>query len=346
MFTKICLIGIISWIILVTFSNENVNAEPINKIPSWVEILDDWWLEEIISDTEFVQSLTYLTNNEIIKISKNENEETNFFNLISREESEIGNFSIFYMSIEDYGNEPYPGRISPPDPRSKDIEPEKIEMWLHQNQYFEKQITFLNEHVKLPKNVIIGLGECQEKKAFYNKNTKMIVICYELIFDVYDKLTEEYKTKGISEKQISKITLDVVDFIFYHQVSHAIIEIISNNENSTITNNDEYFVDSLSNHIKLLIQKDKERYSIVNISLWFKIMHEVKNLEKEHMWNIHFLNLERLSKIACQDSSFNSTVTLDYIQKGILTKQNIIECKSKWLEDKEKLEKISDQILK
>jgi len=346
MFTKICLIGIISLIILVTFSNENVNAEPINKIPSWVEILDDWWLEEIISDTEFVQSLTYLTNNEIIKISKNENEETNFFNSISREESEIGNFSIFYMSIEDYGNEPYPGRISPPDPRSKDIEPEKIEVWLHQNQYFEKQITFLNEHVKLPKNVIIGLGECQEKKAFYNKNTKMIVICYELIFDVYDKLTEEYKTKGISEKQISKITLDVVDFIFYHQVSHAIIEIISNNENSTITNNDEYFVDSLSNHIKLLIQKDKEKYSIVNISLWFKIMHEVENLEKEHMWNIHFLNLERLSKIACQDSSFNSTVTLDYIQKEILTKQNIIECKSKWLEDKEKLEKISDQILK
>ena len=346
MFTKICLIGIISLIILVTLSNENVDAEPINKIPSWVEILDDWWLEEIISDTEFVQSLTYLRNNEIIKISKNENEETNFFNSISREESEIGNFSIFYMSIEDYGDEPYPGRISPPDPRSKDIEPEKIEVWLHQNQYFEKQITFLNEHVKLPKNVIIGLGECQEKKAFYNKNTKMIVICYELIFDVYDKLTEEYKTKGISEKQISKITLDVVDFIFYHQVSHAIIEIISNNENSTITNNDEYFVDSLSNHIKLLIQKDKERYSIVNISLWFKIMHEAENLEKEHMWNIHFLNLERLSKIACQDSLFNSTVTLDYIQKGILTKQNIIECKSKLLEHKEKLEKISDQILK
>ena len=346
MFTKICLIGIISLIILVTLSNENVDAEPINKIPSWVEILDDWWLEEIISDTEFVQSLTYLTNNEIIKISKNENEETNFFNSISREESEIGNFSIFYMSIEDYGDEPYPGRISPPDPRSKDIEPEKIEVWLHQNQYFEKQITFLNEHVKLPKNVIIGLGECQEKKAFYNENTKMIVICYELIFDIYDKLIEEYKIKGVSEKQISKITLDVIDFIFYHQVSHAIIEIISNNENSTITNNDEYFVDSLSNHIKLLIQKDKERYSIVNISLWFKIMHEAENLEKEHMWNIHFLNLERLSKIACQDSLFNSTVTLDYIQKGILTKQNIIECKSKLLEHKEKLEKISDQILK
>ena len=184
------------------------------------------------------------------------------------------------------------------------------------------------------------------KKSFYNENTKMIVICYESIFDIYDKLIEEYKIKGVSEKQISKITLDVIDFIFYHQVSHAIIEIISNNEKTTIINNNEYFVDSLSYHIKSLIQKDKEKYSIGSMSLWFKIMHETKNLEKEHMWNMHVLDLERLSKIACQDSSFNSTLTLDYIQKGILTKQNIIECKSELIEQKQKLEKISYYILK
>lgn len=346
MHTRICVIGIISLITLTAFSIEIVNAEPISKIPSWIEILDDLWLEKIISDTEFVQALTYLTNNKIIKISENENEEINFLNSISMEKSDLGNFSIFYMSIEDYGDEPYPGRISSPDPRSKDIEPEKIEVWLRQNQYFEKQVTYLNEHIKLPNKIIIGLGECQEKKAFYNENTKMIVICYELIFDIYDKLIEEYKIKGVSEKQISKITLDVIDFIFYHQVSHAIIEIISNNEKTTIINNNEYFVDSLSYHIKSLIQKDKEKYSIGSMSLWFKIMHETKNLEKEHMWNMHVLDLERLSKIACQDSSFNSTATLDYIQKGILTKQNIIECKSELIEQKQKLEKISYHILK
>ena len=80
-----------------------------------------------------------MTDNKIIKISENENKEKDFFNSI--EKSDVGNFSIFYMSIEDYGIEPYPGRISPPDPRSKYIEQEKIEVWLHQNQYFEKQIT-------------------------------------------------------------------------------------------------------------------------------------------------------------------------------------------------------------
>ena len=55
MHTRICVIGIISLITLTAFSIEIVNAEPINKIPSWIEILDDLWLEKIISDTEFVR---------------------------------------------------------------------------------------------------------------------------------------------------------------------------------------------------------------------------------------------------------------------------------------------------
>ena len=331
---------------LTIFSNELVNAEPSNKIPSWTKILGDWWLEERISNIEFVQSLTYLTNSGIIKIIENESKEIDIFDSISIEDSKIGKFFIFYMSIENYGDKPYPGRISSPEPYSKNIEPEKIEVWLRQNQYFEKQIFYLNEHIKLPKNTIIGLGECQEKKAYYNKDTKMIVICYEIISDIYQKLTEEYKSKGFTEKHISKITLDVVDFIFYHQVSHVILEITSSDKDNTITNNNEFFIDSLSNHIKSIIQKDKEKHLIESIALWFKIMHEIENFKTPHMWDTHSLNLERLSKMACQDSSFNSTKTLDYIQKGILTKQDIIECKSELIEQKEKLEKISNQILK
>ncbi|MAI01652.1 MAG: hypothetical protein CMH72_03175 [Nitrosopumilus sp.] len=345
MFTKICLVGIISLITLSIFANQISYADDIDKIqPSWTEDLADWWLEETISNIEFVQVLTYLTNNEIIKILESENKETSMNDSI--ENSDFGDFSIFYMSIEDYGIEPYPGRISTPEPFSKEMKAEKIEVWLRHNQYFEKQVTYLNENIKLPYDIVIGLGECQEEKSFYNQNTKMIVICYELIFDVYDRITTEYKSKGASEKQISNITLDVVDFIFYHQISHVLLQVIENNENKTSSNNNESFIDALSNHIKLKIQKDRENYSITNISLWFKMMHETENLKRPHMWNTHSLSLERLSNIACQDSAFSSIVTLDYVQKGILSKQSIIECKSELLEQKIKLEKISNRILK
>ena len=67
---------------LTIFSINLVNAEQGNKIPAWTKILQNWWLEETISDTEFLQSLTYLTDNKIIKISENENKEKDFFNSI------------------------------------------------------------------------------------------------------------------------------------------------------------------------------------------------------------------------------------------------------------------------
>ena len=345
MYTKISTIVIISLITLTLFANQFSHADNFNKIqPAWTEDLVDWWMEETISDIEFVKVLTYLTNNQLIRILESENKEAYWNDSI--ENSDFGDFSIFYMSIENYGIEPYPGRISTPEPYAKEMKAEKIEVWLRQNQYFEKQITYLNDKIRLPHDIVIGLGECQEEKSFYNQNTKMIVICYELIFDVYDRLTEEYKSKGVSERQISKITLDVIDFIFYHQVSHTILEINKNNENILISNNNEFFIDSLANYLKSIIQEDKKNYSIGNISLWFKIMYETENLKRPHLWEIHSLSLERLSNIACQDSSFSSTATLDYIEKGVLSKQSIIECKSELLEQKIKLEKIINAILK
>ena len=96
------------------------------------------------------------------------------------------------------------------------------------------------------------------------------------------------------------------------------MKIPNNNENILITNSNEFFTDTLANYLKSTIQKDKKKYSIGNIALWFKIMHETENLKRSHMWDIHSLSPERLSKIVCQDSSFNSIATLDYIQKGIL----------------------------
>ena len=99
LYLKILLLGIISLITLTSFSNELINAEPSNKIPLWSKILIDWWLEEKISDIEFMKSLTFLINSGIIKTVESESIETDIFDLSSIENSKVGKFSIFYMSI-------------------------------------------------------------------------------------------------------------------------------------------------------------------------------------------------------------------------------------------------------
>ena len=84
MYLRIFVLGIISLMSLTIFSNELVNAEPSNKIPPWTKILGDWWLEERISDMEFIQSLTFMTNSGIIKIIENESKEIDIFDSISK----------------------------------------------------------------------------------------------------------------------------------------------------------------------------------------------------------------------------------------------------------------------
>lgn len=339
-------IVLISLIIITVFSDNLINAESNNGSPTWVKVIGNWWLEGTITDLELFNLMVFLDDKNIIQTSKNERTDIKFLNSHSMLDSNKGEFKIHYMRIENYGEEPYPGRIIQSEPRGNDIKPEKIEKWLHHIQYFEKQVNYLNTNFKLPNNIIIGLGECQQKKSTYNEKTKMILICYELISDIHDRLTKEYKSKGLTEKQISKITLNVIDFIFYHQVSHVILGIISNDRNITVTNSNDFFIDSLSYHIKEVIQKDKENYPIEDIFFWSKIVHEIKNTKSEHVWNSGLFEFERLSKIACQISSFNSNMTVDYIEKGILEKQEILECNTEFINQKKNLEIVINQISK
>tara|TARA_B110000438_G_scaffold38148_1_gene37909 strand:- start:21 stop:632 length:612 start_codon:yes stop_codon:yes gene_type:complete len=201
---------------IIIFPHNSAHAELTDKFPSWVKVMVNWWLDGSITDSQLFQGITFLTNSKIIKVSENMADFKNDKDMVVSIESDRGNFSNYYMKIENYGIEPYPGRIATPEPYSKDIRPEKIEVWLRHTQYFEKQVSDLNRNFKLPNNIYIGLGECQHKDAYYNKDSKTIIICYELIFDIHDKFLKEYETNGITEKQATVMTLNVIDYIFYH----------------------------------------------------------------------------------------------------------------------------------
>ena len=56
---------------IIIFPHNTVSAESTNKIPAWIEVVVNWWLEGSITDSQLFQGITFLINNEIIKISGN-----------------------------------------------------------------------------------------------------------------------------------------------------------------------------------------------------------------------------------------------------------------------------------
>ena len=182
MFIRICSIFTIFLMCIIIFPHNTVSAEPTNKIPSWIKIVVNWWLDGSITDVEFSQEIMFLINNKIIEMPENNKNFKNERDLAVSMKSE--NFIIHYMKIEDYGIEPYPGRIATPEPHTKDIQPEKIEMWLRHTQYFEKQVNDLKSISNYQIIFTLDLENVKKKMHF----TNMIVMCYELIFDIYDQI--------------------------------------------------------------------------------------------------------------------------------------------------------------
>ena len=346
MFIQICSILVIFLICISTFQDNVINAESTNKVPSWVKIVVNWWLDGTITDSQLSQGIIFLTDNKIIKMSENNKNFKNENDMEVSIKSDRANFSNHYMKIEDYGLAPYPGRIETPDPRGKDIKPELIEVWLRQTQYFEKQVSDLNKYFKLPHKIYIGLGECQEKNAYYNKNSKMIVMCYELIFDIYDKFLIEYESNKITKKQATIMTLNVIDYIFYHQLAHALFDTMYIPNNQEIEKNEEYMIDSFANQIRISMQRDSESNKITSVAAWFKIMNQTQNENEKKVWNSHEFNFERFFNMTCENSGVSRIKTLDLIEKGFILNEKLIECKIKYIEQKEKLEMMINPILK
>ena len=328
------------------FTHNTANAELTDKFPTWVKVMVNWWLDGSITDSQLFQGITFLTNNKIIKISGNTEDFKNEKDVLVSIESDRGNFSNHYMRIENYGKDPYPGRVTTPGQYSKDIRPEKIEVWLRHTQYFEKQVSDLNRHFKLPNNIYIGLGECQQKDAYYNKNSNMIIVCYELIFDIYDKFLREYEPNGITEKQATIMTLDVIDHIFYYQLAHALYDTLYISDNQKIDRSNEQIINSFANQIKRSMQQDSKDNAIISVGSWFKIMSDTKNTKSVNTWNEQNLNFEKFFHMACENSGLDRIKTLNFIEKGFIPTEKLVQCKIKYIEQKEKLELMINPIVK
>ena len=346
MLIRICSIFAIFFMCIIIFPHNSAHAELTDKFPSWVKVMVNWWLDGSITDSQLFQGITFLTNSKIIKVSENMADFKNEKDMVVSIESDRGNFSNYYMKIENYGIEPYPGRIATPEPYSKDIRPEKIEVWLRHPQYFEKQVSDLNRNFKLPNNIYIGLGECQHKDAYYNKDSKTIIICYELIFDIHDKFLKEYETNGITEKQATVMTLNVIDYIFYHQLAHALYDTLYSLDNQKIEKNNEQMMNSFANQIKRSMQQDSKDNKIISVASWFKIMSETQNTKSANVWNEHGIGFEKFFHMACENSGLDRIKTLNFMEKGFIPAEKLVQCKIKYIEQKEKLEFMISPIMK
>jgi len=282
-----------------------------SKIPDWVRNIFIWYGEGQIGEEDLLNALQYLIDSKIITVSET-NENVNN-NIVISSEYTIKDEGDFYVTYYENPNSIY-------DPSAKE--------WIQGEEYFEYQIEYLNSIFRLPHDVEIVVSECNEVNAFYDYTTKQITMCYEFMDSVFSDFETYYFEEGleVTDEQLSIENLDVVDFVFYHELGHALVDIYQ----LPITGLEENVVDQFAALIMLLTENVDDYEGIVaqdilySVGTWFFIQ---ANLGYEHVyWDVHNLDIQRFYNISCYAYGQNPQYNADLITNGDLPEERAENC--------------------
>ena len=185
--------------------------------------------------------------------------------------SDTGDFKVVYSPVKNQDN----------------LEYERI---FKEAYIFDGMAEGLNSELILPYNIIINLTECGEENAFYDPNTKQIVMCYELM-DHFAKVFYDYSE---NDTDLGIAILNSMFFVFYHEVGHMVVDIYD----LPATGNPEDNADQVSTLI--LLGADIEGVNaLLNGANWFFIKSEEGNIEESAFSDIHSPDKRRYYNILC-----------------------------------------------
>ncbi|MCH7648070.1 MAG: hypothetical protein IIA83_05645 [Thaumarchaeota archaeon] len=292
------------------------------SIPKWVKNIFVWYAEDKIEEGELLSALQYLIDSRIIITSGGNQIARNY--VASIEAHPVKDNGDFYVTYYENPNSVYEF---------------SAKEWIQEVEYFETQIQFLNSNFRLPYDVEIIVEECNEENAFYDYQAKQIIMCYEFFDGVFDDFATFYDTGGVeyTDDDLSMANLDVVDWIFYHEVGHAFVDIYL----LPITGLEENVVDQFASYI-MLVETDfggdeNTEYWIqdimYNVGTWFLI--QATSGYENVYWDVHNLDIQRFYNVSCYAYGSNPEYNYDLITDGWLPQERANNCEYEYsvLED-------------
>lgn len=308
--SKIVISFLIILMIGITTSVISVQAQQNNEIPQWIKNNAGWWAEGVIDDESFVNGIKYLIESEIMVVNTDKT---------------ILDQGDFYITYKPNPNSPYTGD-------------DTAISWLKNSELLEFEIAFLNENFRLPYDVEIVAQECNQINAFYDYNTKQIIMCYELVDDVFDTYYYFYGEElNFDVNVMQTYSYNVLDFIFFHEVGHALIDVYQ----LPITGLEENVADQFAT---LMLSYTYDEVTgdtalgqdmLYDVGTWFFNEHyywnEVYPQENGFeisvpYWDNHNLDLQRFYNVSCYAYGSDSKYNQDLIDDGWLPEERAYNC--------------------
>lgn len=196
---------------------------------------------------------------------------------------------------------------------------------------FEHIVEELNTAIALPHDINIVFDECETVNAFYDNETKQIVMCYELL----QAFKESFTNLTNSTEELMDATMHSTLFIFFHELAHSMIDILE----LPATGREEDAGDQLSTVVLVQVGENGE-HALLDASKYF-LQKQEKELKQSYLWDEHSLNAQRLYNILCWLYGSNPTKYEHLVQQKWLPQRRATFCP----EDYKRLHRSWDALL-
>jgi len=197
-----------------------------------------------------------------------------------------------------------------------------IQAEMKAEQAIENLAAVLNEALVLPTEVSISFEECDTSNAFYNPEQQAIVMCFELLEEMYEGALEA----GYSDEEAETAAFNVIMFFFYHEVGHALVDVLD----LPITGREEDAVDQLSMYA-LSFEQEGAGTALDAAHAFMAWAQEREEAGGEAIvWGEHSLSEQRYFNIVCWVFGQDPDRFRNLIADGLLPEDRAARCPAEW----------------
>lgn len=199
---------------------------------------------------------------------------------------------------------------------------ESIHREIRQAKVLEKAADKLNRTLILPHDIKLRTKDCGSVNAYYDPRDKSITFCYELMAHLFNL----YRSDGASESEANEKMGKAVNFIFLHELGHALID----SYELPITANEEDAADRCSSYICIEEMGDEGVEWVVAAAEAFYIQSKNRQIGKGSLSDEHLLEEQRFFNSLCMIYGSNPNKYSNFVDKGLLPETRAVRCPSEY----------------
>ncbi|MEZ5056909.1 MAG: DUF4344 domain-containing metallopeptidase [Saprospiraceae bacterium] len=185
---------------------------------------------------------------------------------------------------------------------------------LAERSRIEEMVADLNQFLALPYNITIHFQD-NEGPYYYQGNIMMNYGFLNHVYNVFNNA--EY----IQSQEDLDVVLDVVEFVLYHEIGHALVEAYD----IPITGKEEDAVDGLATILIAELLQDPE-LALVVADLFALQDEQVAEFQEAHFWDEHSLDAQRYYNILCWFYGSDPEQNKDIVGEEGLAEQRAVRC--------------------